>query len=122
MSALPTGVISLRSSLNFNEGPLRFGVPRPDSRNNRFCLSCHTSNDPVPALNTQALGPLVGVPLEDDVRRQPFQPPPRFRGHLPPMLLRDKTEQQIPTDEDMYKTDAFVNWYSGPISPRRLPN
>ena len=38
---VPTGATPVREAINFPEGPLRAGAPRPDSSTNTFCLSCH---------------------------------------------------------------------------------
>ncbi|MCX4247203.1 hypothetical protein [Paraliomyxa miuraensis] len=80
---LPRGTVSLREAINFPEGPLRFGVPRPDSSGNSFCLGCHTSEGRG-GLGLDALVADPSVPAEHDRRRQPSQPPRRVFGNIPP--------------------------------------
>ena len=78
----PTGTTPVREAINFPEGPLRAGAPRPDSSANAFCLSCHHADGHGPmGLDALALRP--GVLAEDDPRRQPLQPPRRVFGNIP---------------------------------------
>jgi hypothetical protein len=79
---LPDGATSLREAILFPEGPLRAGVPRPDSSDNAFCLTCHTDQDPA-GLHTDALVYDPNTVAEDDRRRQPSQPPRRVFGNIP---------------------------------------
>jgi hypothetical protein len=79
---LPSGTVSVRARINFPEGPLRAGMPRPDSSRNAFCLSCHRS-DGKGGMSLQALAYLGDVPAEHDRRRQPMQPPRRVFGNIP---------------------------------------
>ena len=79
---LPEGTRTLRAAIHFPEGPLRAGVPRPDSSGNAFCLSCHTAEGKG-GLSIAALTPQPGLPAELDPRRQPIQPPPRVFGNIP---------------------------------------
>lgn len=79
---LPPGTSSVRQDLLFPEGPLKYGTARPDSTANLFCRSCHSSPNHPPSLELPAL--LQGVvPMEDDPRRQPLQPPRLIGGHVP---------------------------------------
>lgn len=79
---LPAHTRSLREAINFPEGPLRAGAPRPDSSSNAFCLSCHTDQ----GRGGLTIAALVGDPnvlAEHDHRRQPSQPPRRVFGNVP---------------------------------------
>ncbi|MCA9575048.1 MAG: hypothetical protein KC668_06415 [Myxococcales bacterium] len=82
LANIPAGAESLRNTIIFPEGPLRAGVPRPDSSDNAFCLSCHSSSGVGP-MGLEALALHPGVNLEDDPRRQPHQPPRRVFGNIP---------------------------------------
>ncbi len=82
LANLPVGTTSVRQHINFPEGPLRAGVPRPDSSQNAFCLTCHTAHSKG-GLTLAALDPLPGVTTENDHRRQPLQPPRRVFGNVP---------------------------------------
>lgn len=79
---VPAGTTSVREAINFPEGPVRFGAPRPDSSDNEFCLSCHTAEGQG-GLGLEALELRVDVMAEDDARRQPLQPPRRVFGNIP---------------------------------------
>jgi hypothetical protein len=84
--AVPTGTTSVRDALLFPEGPLLAGQPRPDSSGNPFCLTCHVAGH-APSLAPEALLPDPTLVLEDDMRRQPMQPPARIHGVLPAGLF-----------------------------------
>lgn len=79
---IPDGTVGIREAINFPEGPLRAGAPRPDSVTNPFCLSCH-HGDGEGGLGLDALTYDADVLLEHDRRRQPLQPPRRVFGHIP---------------------------------------
>jgi hypothetical protein len=79
---LPAGTTSLRDAIVFPEGPLRHGVPRPDSSDNAFCLTCHTE-DGRDGMHTDALTIDANTNAEHDLRRQPSQPPRRVFGNIP---------------------------------------
>ncbi|WP_086932637.1 RICIN domain-containing protein [Agarilytica rhodophyticola] len=79
---IPGGVVSIRDNINFPEGPLVHNKPRPDSSNNEFCLSCHTS-DGKAGLDIDALVLKSGLQAKDDKRRQPLQPDPLVFGNIP---------------------------------------
>lgn len=79
---IPQGTVSVRERINFPEGPLRAGTPRPDSTANPFCLTCHKVGGQG-GLSTAALEYHPLVALEDDPRRQPMQPPRRVFGNIP---------------------------------------
>ena len=79
---IPTGLVSVRHSLVFPEGPLLHDAPRPDSTSNEFCLSCHTvSGKGGFSLGALTLNPLFNA--ADDPRRQPMQPDPKIYGNIP---------------------------------------
>lgn len=90
---LPEGERSLREELLerlAGDATLRRGSPRPDTRGNAFCASCHVASDPLRpaglALDALAAG---DVPVERDARAQPGQPyarwsrPPLAHGSIP---------------------------------------
>lgn len=82
LGALPANTESVREAINFPEGPLRAGAPRPDSSANEFCLSCHHEE----GLGGLGIDALVADPdtlAEHDLRRQPSQPPRRVFGNIP---------------------------------------
>ena len=69
------------------EGPLFYDLPRPDSRANTFCLSCHTDQDQRSTMEPeQVLGPHSETAEIDD-RRQPTQPPQKIFGVLPGIFV-----------------------------------
>jgi hypothetical protein len=82
LANLPDGLVGVRDAILFPEGPLRSGVPRPDSSDNAFCLSCHHV-DGRGGLTLEALERHPNVNAEDDPRRQPLQPPRRVFGNIP---------------------------------------
>ncbi len=79
---LPDQTVGLREALNFPEGPLRAGVPRPDSSLNPFCLTCHHAAGQM-GLSTGALDYRPQWTAEDDPRRQPLQGLRRVFGNIP---------------------------------------
>ena len=81
LANIPDGTRGLREAINFPEGPLRYGQPRPDSTSNAFCLGCH--HDAGKSGLTVAALAYRPVNVEDDERRQPSQPPQRVFGNLP---------------------------------------
>jgi hypothetical protein len=82
LGKLPAHTRSVREAINFPEGPLRAGVPRPDSSGNQFCLSCHSAEGRG-GLGLDALVLDPSVVAEHDRRRQPHQPPRRVFGNIP---------------------------------------
>ncbi len=87
LGAIPAGTRSVRTAILSPEGMVRAGAPRPDSRDNPFCLSCH-HEDGKGGLGLAALAPMPGVPAELDRRRQPHQPPARVHGVIPRRWIR----------------------------------
>ena len=87
-------------ALRFPEGPLFADRPRPDSRANASCLSCHLEGHPTPTLRRAA--PLrSGHPetaLPDDPRRQPRQAPKHLHGVVPRELLGLPEDVVAPLD------------------------
>jgi hypothetical protein len=87
---LPSGTLSIRSQIHFPEGPLQWNVPRPNSTNNGFCLSCHTGQpSSLQSLSMFALSPQAGVPLQNDTRRQPLQLPRLMFGNVPELFINN---------------------------------
>jgi hypothetical protein len=81
LANLPAGTISIRDSVLAPEATLVYGAPRPDTSQNGFCLSCHAEGQPV-SLSIEALVPIT-LPMQDDPRRQPSQPPRLVFGNVP---------------------------------------
>ncbi|MDX1695093.1 MAG: LamG-like jellyroll fold domain-containing protein, partial [Ketobacteraceae bacterium] len=82
LANLPDGSVLIKDQINFPEGPVAFGAPRPDSSNNPFCLRCH-SEESKDGLSMDALEYHPDIMMEDDPRRQPHQPPRRVFGNIP---------------------------------------
>lgn len=82
LANIPAGLTPRREAINFPEGPLRAGAPRPDSSSNPFCLSCHHAEGKS-GLGLEALKYKADVLAENDPRRQPLQPPRRVFGNIP---------------------------------------
>ncbi|WP_020208824.1 LamG-like jellyroll fold domain-containing protein [Gilvimarinus chinensis] len=82
MQNIPQGLNHVREDINFPEGPLLQDRPRPESRQNAFCLSCHTA-DGQGGLDLDALALRAGVNAPFDERRQPLQPDPYVYGNIP---------------------------------------
>ncbi|WP_164014314.1 hypothetical protein [Pyxidicoccus trucidator] len=61
--------------------------PRPDSKPNAFCLSCHTSTATLPGMQMDALAAGTG-PRFEDRRRQPMNVPAVLGGVVPPWLTQ----------------------------------
>ena len=85
VTALPAGVFSVANRILMPEGPVIYDQPRPDSRMNPYCASCHTS-DGTPyrseRLLQQALEPGT-VDFVDDPRRPLRRPAQRMFGNIP---------------------------------------
>jgi hypothetical protein len=82
LANIPAGAMGVRDAIIFPEGPLRAGVPRPDSSENAFCLTCHHA-DGRGGLSLDALEFDATILAENDPRRQPLQPPRRVFGNIP---------------------------------------
>ncbi len=82
LANIPSGLVNIRESINFPEGPLYRNRPRPNSTQNNFCLSCH-SPDGNAGLSTNALILNNSVNAPNDPRRQPLQPDPVVFGNIP---------------------------------------
>jgi hypothetical protein len=90
----------VRAAILFPEGPLTHDRPRPDSRSNTFCRSCHSKEHPTPAL--RIAGPLkagpAGTELATDDRRQPAQAPRSLHGFLPRGFLGLDENMEAPPE------------------------
>ncbi len=78
----------IRSPILMQSGEFKASLPRPDSRNNRFCRSCHEPAHLIPGLRVE--GPLSFVAnreMRNDRRKQPTQPIRIWGGRLPAGLL-----------------------------------
>jgi hypothetical protein len=78
-----TGIVSERARL-LKLPVFHFGQPRPPGMTlNGFCLGCHQSVQVAATLRPLVLQFTPGVNLEDDVRRQPMQPPRLVSANVP---------------------------------------
>jgi hypothetical protein len=91
----PANVTLLREALHFPEGPLFHNAPRPNTTQNSFCASCHSSGG-LGGLHTSALT-YNGTVLTSDLRRQPSQPPAKLFGLIPAGLVQGQNGVQPPT-------------------------
>lgn len=82
LKQLPKGSTPLREKILGLKNMLVFDQPRPDFSSNKFCLSCHVSQNPHHELNITALRKFP-TSLQYDARRQPMQPPAKLQGHIP---------------------------------------
>ncbi len=90
----------VRPALLFPEGPLFHDLPRPDSRANPFCRSCHLQEHPTPSLRTAKplkAGP-EGTALAEDRRRQPSQAPVLLHGFVPRALFGLPNDLEAPPE------------------------
>jgi hypothetical protein len=84
---LPRGFVDnsrderISEKIHFPEKHFKWNKPRPDSSQNKFCLSCHRK-DRKGGLGLEALEP-GNVSLHEDVRRQPNVWPMFMSGNLP---------------------------------------
>jgi hypothetical protein len=79
---VPNGLVGIRDDIHFPEGPLFQNRPRPESRQNAFCLTCHTA-DGQGGLDLDALAFDGNTLAPVDPRRQPMQPDPVVYGNIP---------------------------------------
>ncbi|MCQ3831005.1 carbohydrate binding domain-containing protein [Microbulbifer elongatus] len=108
LSNLPNGLTSIRDDINFPEGPLFVDRPRPDSVNNRFCLSCHEASGG-DGLGLGALTLSPGITAPHDPRRQPMQPDPVIFGHIPANWLGEgRPAEAIVTGPEGFLIDNFL--------------
>ncbi len=91
---LPAYTVHLREAVHFPEGPLCWNAPRPDTRTNQFCISCHTSAG-FAGLGLGALA-FQSTPAATDPRRQPSQPPALLHGWISRGLVQGDIGAQPP--------------------------
>ena len=82
----PADTTSVRHALLRPNATFVAGLPRPDESDAPFCASCHVAGQH-PALGPEALVFDRTLPLEDDPRRQPMQPPRLVFGNVPADLV-----------------------------------
>ncbi len=104
---LPQGLVRLREALHFPEGPLYHDAPRPDSRANEFCTSCHHEGGPG-GLSLRALQLDTGLNASDDPRRQPTQPPARVYGNIPANWFPGSPEYEFDSGPDGVPVDQWL--------------
>lgn len=111
--SIPAGAHHQRAAMHFPEGPIFQDRPRPDSRTNRFCLSCHTAGAPG-GLGLDALAYRPGLTALRDSRRQPSQPPARMGGAIPNGIVdaggspRPRPDEQRPVDGSPVLVDRWL--------------
>ena len=85
---------------------LRFNEPRPATTNNAFCRSCHSA-DMAKGLDATALTAGT-MPMQQDPRRQPMQPPRIVYGHLPTGVISPPTPD-VPGPTAGYYWDRWLS-------------
>ena len=99
----------MRNQFLFKEGPLVFNQHRPESRNNKFCLTCHVTNDPnrPVSLNVGALqfSNDATKTVTTDRRKQPMQPPANFRAD----------DRDAPNMQSWTRSCLFGHWPAGTV-------
>ena len=121
---------SIRRRMLFPEGPLVWNQPRPESGANAFCLSCHQSTGQG-GLDLNALTLNTLAEAQNDLRRQPSQPPSQIFGMMPAHYFGDapavaetdaKIDQWI-DDGPMFQWPfdetaggKFLNWRIGDVN------
>lgn len=109
----PEGEKCLRDSLLFPEGPLFVDLPRPDSRGNAFCTSCHVNSNPSVTMRRDlALSPGV-IAMHQEIRRQPMQNSPKFFGYVPANIFGVLPTSSFATPRD----GVFLDPYTTPSHP-----
>ena len=103
----PTGTEPLRDAILVPEGHATAGSPRPDSSDNAFCLTCHTSESRG-GLGLAALAPDAAVDAEHDRRRQPHQPPRRVFGNVPAGWLPGGPDHHVQAPPEGLLVDAWL--------------
>ncbi|NQZ00776.1 MAG: hypothetical protein HRT45_08920 [Bdellovibrionales bacterium] len=90
LDRIPAGLVSIREKHITENKALIYNQPRPAQDTNRFCLSCHISdNDEVRdgvssrELGISAFRLVNNLPTQLDPRRQPLQPPGLMGGNIP---------------------------------------
>ncbi|MDF1824095.1 MAG: hypothetical protein P1U68_05610 [Verrucomicrobiales bacterium] len=83
---IPNDVEGLRHQFLFPEGPLYHDAPRPESSQNKFCLTCHSTSS-FDGLALAALSIDRSSSAAEDFRRQPSQQPREVGGVIPPAWL-----------------------------------
>lgn len=104
---IPVGTTGWRDDLLFAEGPLTFNKPRPDSSDNQFCLTCHSSKGQQ-GLSIQALIINDDLNAELDPRRQPLQPLPRVFGNIPEGWLGENKPSEHKVSEQGELIDQWL--------------
>lgn len=113
---LPPLTNSMRQRMQFPEGPLFHNAPRPQSTQNKFCISCHYNGGAL-GLSLDALRLDPSKTATEDPRRQPMQPAARIHGFIPAGLVDTVTPAQplLPQfaplrglDIDKWMLPAFV--------------
>ena len=104
---IPENTEGIREEINFPEGPIYFGEPRPDSSSNGFCLSCHSSEGKG-GLSLEALRYDASLNAEDDPRRQPSQPPRRVFGNIPGGWIPSGQGPGSPNEHSQAPTEGVV--------------
>lgn len=117
LANIPQGMRSVREAILSPEGSAEYGHPRPDSSGNGFCLSCHTEEGKG-GLSIDALR-AIDLPMEEDRRRQPSQPPRRVFGNIPAGWLPGGPERHTQAPPEGLIVDQWLADPEGDSKPRR---
>ncbi|MCQ3830387.1 LamG domain-containing protein, partial [Microbulbifer elongatus] len=119
---IPNGMVGVREAINFPEGPLQADRPRPESRGNSFCLSCHTT-DGRGGLDLDALAFRPGVMAPYDDRRQPMQPDPYVYGNIPASWLGNgrPNTRLVSNRQNAFNVDHYLLALAGGTAPEPEP-
>ncbi len=81
---IPKGLTSYREKFLFGAKILKYNKPRPNFTQNQFCMGCHLPRDKYTFRELDMRALTQGSKRSQyDQRRQPMQPPQRFRGVIP---------------------------------------
>ena len=117
LANLPANTDGVREVINFPEGPITTGVPRPDSSNNAFCLSCHSEAGKADRPRRVDLSRDLNA--ENDPRRQPSQPPRRIFGNIPAGWLAPGDGPGSPIEATIAPPEGYVidHWMMPAANP-----
>lgn len=107
VNVIPAGTVSIREALNFPEGPVVHDQPRPDSTQNQFCLSCHTSQS-TDGLSLTALALDASLMASDDPRRQPNQHLRMVHGNIPEGWLNGRVARATQAGREGFLLDPVL--------------
>lgn len=117
---IPMGLESVREQALIRSRVLKFNEPRPDYSRNNFCLSCHVpqyasgTTLSQEELDTRALERRDNFTAQNDLRRQPQQPPRWIRGVIPANYFGiGKPSVTLKSANARYEVDQWILQSSG---------